>query len=361
MNPRSLAPVALVMLGTLCAAAGCTPSSGNGSSSGSSGASSGGSSGGTGSVQAGLVGIWQQTATATGSDGYAALLKVRANGQFVFQYFSPTAVDCPSGDTLDSSEGTLELTSERLVLRPTKRTVQIRGCGKDETTTLGNDALEFTVNVSPYETLIKENTLAAELTGGLAHPLKLKLLQQEPSDDIPQPPQPASFQLGSDPPYAELQGLWAPSSGSDTNFYNPQTGEFYIPKYNAAQHDWLKFVPGGSEFAAAFENANIEGTCKKDLVYYESGSALFKVLDVTNGTSTGDARFEAKDARLVVNIRGCGEDDGAKTYTLKPLTSYFKWQHNAAIGFLIGCDYPKNNWNFAICQNNVGYNTFKKR
>lgn len=367
-----------------CLALGCTvaPDAGKGSSGGSSsgggGSSSGGSSSGgaTGNVDAPIVGIWQETVasggdfqnTSTGAtfsvtQGYSARLKIRADGRYSFQHYSAGASStCSSVTAFDKSVGVADFKDGKLVLRPSERTIDVHACADSGLKTMGTEPMEWAAEIAPYETLAKETTRKVTLTGG-PYPLTLKLLQLDPASQTSQPPQPAGFQLGADPPYDVFIGSWAPSSGSDLGFYDPSSGDFYVPKYNGAEHKWLKFVPGGYEMATVLENAAGAGSgvCKKDLVYWEKGTATFSTLKVTNDTYEGDARFQATEARLVVNVTGCEEDDGAKSYSVKPLSSYFKWQYTAQVGFLLGCEYDKTPFQFATCTNNVGWNTYRKR
>lgn len=342
-----------------CQPAGST-SGGGGSSSG--GSSSGGSSGGaaSGSVAPGLAGIWQET-VASGSDvtdtrGYSARLKIRENGQFTFELATSESPTCTD---LERIVGSADFSEEQLVLRPTQRT--LKSC-KSGDQTLSNDPLRFKATITPYETLIKEPSLALELTEG-PYALKLKLLHRTTPAKPAQPPQPSDFRLGSDAAYDVLLGTWAPSEGSDLGFYDPTTGRSYVPKYNGSEHRWLRFTAEGYELATSFENAGGPGggLCKKDIVYYESGVPAFTTLRESNGTFEGDVRFQASVARLVVTIRDCEEDDGTKSYELEPLTSYYKWQYTAQVGFVMGCEYPKTDYQFATCTNGVGWNTLRKR
>lgn len=329
-----------------------------------------------GAVGSGGVGIWQQTAAAGGdftntvtgesftmSQGFSARLKLRANGQYTFEHYSSgTSGSCAAVSALDKSEGTAQVSEGRLVLTPTTRTLDVKGCEGAGLRTLPNDPIAFDATITTYETLIKETTLLLELSGG-PYPLKLRLLNPEPSPDVTSPAQPPSFQLGADGPYTELLGTWAPSQGSDLGFYDPASGATYVPEYNGAEHRWLRFTDGGYEMATSFENAGgaDSGVCKKDLVYYERGRALFAKTSQENDRIFGDARFAAEEARLVVTIRACDEDDGTKTYDLKPLTSYFKWEWTPSVGFNLGCEYPKHPHQFAACTNDVGWNSLKKR
>ena len=319
MNQRALASAgqALALALALASAAlgGCTvagPAGAGGNGPGGA-ASSSGAEGGGGSTEGGagapgdvaprLVGIWQETAasggdftnTATGesftvSQGYSARLKIRADGSYSFEHYSAgVSSSCASVTAYDKSVGAAEFHEGRLVLRPTQRTLDVRACADSGTRTVANDPIEFAASVSSYETLIKETTLQVELTAG-PYPLKLKLLQLDPTKQATQPPRPAGFQLGQDAPYGVLVGTWAPLE-ADVGFYEPSSGAFYVPKYNGSEHKWLRFTQGGYELASVLENAAGAGSgvCKKDLVYWEKGTATFATLTQTNDTYRGDS------------------------------------------------------------------------
>jgi len=295
-----------------------------------------------------LVGVWQQTIssadvytnTVTGErfrlgSGFSAKLILQADGRYSLQHYTQgVSSNCAHVSYLDDSSGTATVQNDRLILRPSQRTLTIVNCTSPGKRNLPNNPLVFNASLEYYETLIQEVTLKMELKGG-PFPLSLKLLQLDPALELEPPSQPEGFQLGQDLPYRELQGLWADASDSDTGFYNPKTGAFYIPTYNARENRWLRFVPGGYELAKVFENASLEGVCKKDLIYYEKGSAHFQVLNVNNDTYEGDVRFQASEARLIVNIRGegCGGFAGTRRYNLRPQTAYYKFGFTESVGF----------------------------
>ena len=156
---------------------------------------------------------------------------------------------------------------------------------------------------------------------------------------------------------------WAPSTGSDLGFYDPASGASYVPKYNGAEHKWIKFVPGGYEMASALENAAGAGSgvCKKDVVYWEKGAAVFASLQQVNDDYMGDARFTATQARLIVTIRDCEEDDGTTTYELTPVTSYYKWRWSAAVGITLGSEYERAPFQWTMATNSVGWDSYHKR
>lgn len=380
LRRSALAPVSLLALAAALAVGCAVPAEkGPGSSGGSSGgaSSSGGGAGvGTGNVDGSVVGIWQETvssggdfentltgATFTVTQGYSAKLKIRADGSYSFEHYSAGASSsCSSVTAFDKSRGVADFDGKKLVLKPSQRTVDVTGCGDSGVRTLGSDPIVFDARITAYETIAKERTLAVELTNG-PYPLKLKLLQLDPASQKKQPAQPADFTLGKTGPFTELLGTWAPSAGSDLRFYDPKTGAAYMPKYNGAEHKWLVFTEDGYEMASALENAAGvgSGVCKKDVVYWEKGAATFAVVQRVNDDYSGDVRFTASEARLVVTIRDCEEDDGTTTYTLAPLTSYWKWRWSAAVGINLGAEYERTPFQWAMATNSVGWDTYRKR
>ncbi|MBS2015385.1 MAG: hypothetical protein JST00_21030 [Deltaproteobacteria bacterium] len=349
----------LVALASLSLAAGCEPPKTGGGDGGVAPPTSA-SGAPVGTVSAGLAGIWQRTVAAgtdvTDTRGYSVRLKIKGDGRFSFELATSESPTCTD---LERMTGSADFGEGRLVLRPARRVVTSCKSGEQ---VLSNDPISFKATITKTETLIKEPTLALELSEG-PYALKLELLHRDPPADPSQPPRPSDFQLGRDAAYEPLLGTWAPSEGSDLAFYDPSTGQSYVPKYNGAEHRWLRFSADGYELATSFENAGGPGSglCKKDLVYYESGVPTFSTLREVNGTFEGDVRFEAKQARLVVTLRDCEEDDGTKTYELRPLTSYYKWQYSPGVGFVMGCEYAKHDYQFATCTNGVGWNTLRKR
>ena len=71
----------------------------------------------------------------------------------------------------------------------------------------------------------------------------------------------------------------------------------------------------------------------------------------------------ASDARLVVNLRDCGGDDGATLYTLTPQTSYYAWIYRAASNWLVSlpatlslqCPWEMSEWQFMVCEGASSY------
>ncbi len=330
-----------------------------------------------GNVPAGLVGIWQDTLASSGvfinpvtgeqftmTSGYSAQLKIAVSGQFTFTHYSSgVATNCSFVGYRDQMVGVAEFQNNRLTLKPRERRLDVTNCTNSGSRTLPLDPVSFVTTLSDYETLIGEITSQLQLSDG-PYPLNFKLLNREPPNDPAQPSAPTAFQLGNQTPYNELIGLWVPGSPTDTNFYNPQTGDFYIPELNGGDHRWIRFVAGGYEMAIAIRNASTVGVCEKDLIYYEKGSATFNLLENIGGNGNrfiGDLRLEADDARLIVNIRNCATDDGVKRYNLKPLTGYYQWGFSPPNTFDLGCQHrPWHAWQFASCPNS-NWNGFSRR
>ncbi|WP_337869429.1 hypothetical protein [Meiothermus sp.] len=321
----------------------------------------GGGSPPTGSFPAELSGIWQDTLASGGeftnlytgitfnmTQGYSAQLKVRPNGEYYFAHYSQgVSSNCALVSFFDQMEGQAELSGSRLILRPRQRRLDWQNCTSPATLNLPLDPVIFDVALSKYETFL-DTTVQMVLSGG-PYPLKFKLLNPSPPADPAQPPQPQDFQLGTDGPYDEMLGVWG---YRDTQFYNPQTGAYQFPG-DTGHHRFIRWLPGGYELALAYVRVNFEGVCKKDLIYFEKGNALFKITNQRDEyTYQGDVRLEATQARLIVRIRECGSEDGVQEYTLKPLTSYHRWSYTLPAGgedFMLGCHYPGHAWSPYIC------------
>ena len=335
----------------------------------------------TGNVPPELVGIWQDTKasssdykyvttgeTFTLTKGYSAQLKFKANGQFYFAHLSSGASDtCAYVNYLDQMTGVAVFQNNQLTLTATERRLDITNCTNSRSLDLTKNSLSFNATLAEAQSELGEPSYTLALLGS-DYTLNMKVLQREPPSNPDQPAQPQGFQLGTDGVYSDLNGLWTPAPGSSTDFYNPQTGAFTIPDSNGSDHRWLRFSADGYEMARVWRNEYSAGACKKDLIYYEKGTALFKVTENVNGTGThfvGDVRLQASDARLIVNIRDCISDDGVKRYTLKPLAGYFRWIYfkDAPERISLGCVYqPLNVWQFGFCNNYYSeYASFEKR
>jgi hypothetical protein len=326
-----------------------------------------------GSFPAELSGIWQNTLASSGNfrnpltgveftmtEGYSAQLKVKANGEFYFAHYSQgVSPNCSLVSFFDQMTGLAEFSNNRLILRPRERRLDVRNCAQSGSFNQPLDTVTFEASVSEYETFL-DTTLQMELTGG-PYPLKFKLLNRTPPGSPPQPPQPQDFQLGQETPYQEILGLWG---RYETSFYNPQTGAYQFPGC-CGENRFLRFTPEGYELGMAFINASLEGVCKKDLIYYEKGQALFKITHQRGSdTVQGDVRLRATQARLIVRIRECKAEDGVREYTLEPLTGYYRWSYTFPSGgeaFMLGCQYPGHPWRFPVCYDANPWYTYQRR
>jgi len=326
-----------------------------------------------------LVGVWQQTRASGGdyrdlvsgntfsmTSGYAAILKLRQDGSFLFQFYSSgVAPDCAFVSTLDTSVGTAQPLSGGLVLWPAERTIENQRCGAPGSGShaVALDPIPLAYRLTEGFDFNNHRSWALELEGGPV-PLRLTLLHRPPSADPPRPAFPADFVLGSDPPYDVLQGAWSAHGHSDLGFFDPASNGWYLPEYNGANHLWVRFTPGGYDLARAWRDYNFEGICSKDYVYYERGRAELSVVeDLGEGSYRGHARFVADDARLIVNVSDCGGDDGATLYTLTPQASYYAWIFRAASTWLtpipatlsLQCPWELSEWQFMVCDGSSIY------
>lgn len=379
MRTHSLALFTLLL--SLTPIVGCSvsaPSSAPGATgaSGSSGTPGTAAPGAEAGSAPGLAGIWQDTAASSGdfvnpvtnesfsmTQGYSAKLTITAEGRYTFVHFSSgVAKDCSSVSYTDRSEGTARFSGAELVLHPSRRTLDVQACSGSGTRDLPADPITFSATLSPYERLGGEQTSKLALDG--IYPLSLKLLNPSHATPTAREGVPDTFKLGDSAPFQEVLGLWAPSPGSSVDFYDPATGAFTIPGYDGSDHRWLRFTADGYEMATVSENVGLaEGVCKRDLVYYERGTARFNLLENVNGTSGGDVEFTPTDARVIEQIRNCEADDGVTRRSVTPGRAYFKWEYVSSYdGIGLGCVYPKNDWQFMACTNQgVAWNSFKRR
>lgn len=323
-------------------------------------------------VPAELVGIWQQTrasagdyrntytgATFAATSGFSVQLKIRSDGSYALAHYSAGVSNtCAFVSYLEQSVGSVRVQGDQLILQPTERRLEVSDCSNSGTQQLDTDPIVYAMALR--ETFDYNGLRGYELTlSGGPYPLQLEALHREPLMPGYQSPQPADFVLGSDPPYQELIGLWTPHAGSDTGFYNPQTGDFYLPAFDGTAPEYVRFTPGGYELARAWRNYNPQGVCKKDYLYYERGTPTFAITENVDGQGThviGHVRFQASEARLIVNIRDCDEDDGVRRYTLVPLTSYYRWIYLAESrgfgipeGLTLHCAWGLSEWQFMLC------------
>jgi hypothetical protein len=205
-----------------------------------------------------LVGVWQQTRAsggdyrdlATGStfsmtSGFSSMLKLRADASFVFQFYSSgVASDCGFVTHLDTAVGRAAVEGGALVLRPDQRWVEVTACTRSGTYEPGLDPMVLPARLTESFDFDGHRTWMLALEGGPV-PLELTLLHRPPSPTPPQPAQPDDFVVGTDPPYSDIQGVWAPYPGSDLGFFEPTTNAFYLPEYNGSTHQWLLASGGG--------------------------------------------------------------------------------------------------------------------
>lgn len=320
-----------------------------------------------------LAGIWQNTLASSGdfvnpitgtpfsmTEGYSAQFKVKPSGEFYFAHYSAgVAPNCSFVSFFDQMTGVAQWANDRLTLRPRERRLDVKNCANSGSFAQPLDPLVFQARVTESPTAL-DPTLQMELIGG-PYPLNFKLLDRTPPPAPTQAAQPEGFQLGADPPYQEILGLWG---RYETDFYDPQTGAYRFPDC-CGEHRFLRFAPDGYELGLAFGDAQVEGVCKKDLIYFERGQALFRVTDQRGpDTFQGDVRLAATEARMVVRVRNCGADDGVRIHAMTPLTAYYRFSHTLPAGgesFMLGCPYRNSDWTFAVCYDANPWYTYQRR
>lgn len=296
--------------------------------------------GASGEVPEELVGIWQETRASGGdyvnswgdnfrvSSGFSVQLRIRATGEYYFAHFASGVRDCGPVSYLDHSTGSAVLEGNTLILRPKKRSLEVQDCSKTGVQELATDPIPFSIALKESRSLYGGlRTYIMSVEGG-PQPFQLRLLHRPPLAEPPQPEQPDDFVLGDSGPFEELQGLWVPSTGTDSNFFDPGTGQYYLPELNGSPHQWLRFQGGDYETAVALQNIESEGVCKSDVIYYEQGHGRFAVQEDIGGQGVhfvGHLRLQATAARLIVSIRECGPDDAVLSYDLPPQLSYYRW------------------------------------
>jgi len=350
-------------------------SGGAGTSNGTSG--SGGVAGsGSGSVPEELVGVWQETRASAGeytnefgesfdiTSGFSVQLKIASNGAYYFAHLaSGAAASCDSVSYFDQSVGVAELEGDTLTLFPDERRLDVTDCEGSESEVLANDAIPLSISLEDSEHYYGGlRTHIMHVDGG-PHPLDLTLLHRPPPDDPVQPDQPSDFVLGATGPFADFQGLWVPDTGTDSDFFDPSTGEFYFPELNGSPHQWIRFYGDAYETAVALQNYNAEGACKGDLIYYEQGLGLFQVTEDVGGQGThfvGHGRLAATAARLIVNVRECDENDGVYEYAVEPLMSYYRFIYftpdSPPESLFLDCGtFPQSEWQSTLCTTDITY------
>jgi hypothetical protein len=351
---------------------------GGSSGAGSAGGGSSGAGGGsmeTGSFPAELSGVWQNTLArggtfvnqATGvefsmTEGYSAQFKVQPNGEFYFAHYSAgVSATCGTVNFFDQMTGLAEWSNGRLTLRPRERRLDVTNCANSGSFPQPVTPVTFDAAVTEYPTSL-DTTLQMELTGG-PYPLAFKLLNRPPPANLQPPPQPPAFQVGPYPGYMEFLGTWG---RYESDFYNSQTGATLF-RDCCGDGRFLRIQADGYEAGFTFARANLEGVCKRDLIYFERGTANFLITDMRGSdTVQGDVRFTPTEARLFVRIRECGREDGTTSYTVTPLPGYYRWSYTSASGgssdsFMIGCQYGRGWWGFAFCYDATPWITLQRR
>ena len=328
-----------------------------------------------GAVPEELVGIWQQTRASAGdyengygesfsiTSGFSVELRLRADGSYTMAHFaSGASSSCGAVSYLDESAGTAVVDEDTLTLQPSERTLDIDDCDPPRTETLATDPIEYAITLTEGEHMYGGlRTWLMGMEGG-PHPFELTLLNLPPETYEPvQPAQPADFVLGVDAPYVEFQGLWAAANGTDSSFYDPDSGDHYFPELNGSPHEWIRFSDDTYEAAVALQGINPEGVCEADVIYYERGKALFEVLEVLSGGThlVGHTRLAAEDASLIVRVRECDDDDATYEYSVAPLLSYYRFIYFSAESstesFQLVCDFEQSEWQSMLCNSSSFY------
>lgn len=321
-----------------------------------------------------LVGIWQETRASSGdyrntltgyeftaTSGFSTQLVIGADASYYMAYYSSGyQTNCSLQVTyFERSRGTAAVSGTRLVLKPSEHRLDVGGCTNPGSFDLGTADIVYELTYAEGFDFEGLRSYDLTLTGG-PHPLDLELLHHEPLMPGFQPAQPQDFVVGDVAVFSEFVGLWAPEASSDVGFYDPGTGAFYLPEYNGSPHEWLRFDEATYALAHAWRDYNVEGVCSKDYVYYESGLPTFSITrpaEYAGGNTIGHARFQARTARLIVNIHDCDEYSQVLRYELVPQTSYYQWLYRPETndyvhipeGLELSCPWQKSEWQFMVC------------
>jgi hypothetical protein len=341
-----------------------------GSNAAVSGASGQGGASPIASIPTELVGVWQQTRASSGdytssngttfslTSGFSVQLKLSSNGAYYLANFgSGVAQTCTTVTHFEQSVGQAALLGNTLVFSPTNHALDVTDCSGQKRFDLGTAPFTLTISLEEAQDYYGGIRTYRMLANGGPHPYDLMLLHRPPLTNPAVPAQPPDFTLGSDGPYQEFQGLWVAATGTDSNFFNPTSGEFYFPPLNGSPHAWLRMAPEGYETAIALQNVNSDGPCKSDVIYYEQGEARFAVLEDVGGQGNhfvGHARLQSTAARIIVRIRECGENDGTVAYDLPPLPRYFRFIYFSPEApperITFPCDFPLDEWQSILCE-----------
>jgi|GEM_PF-2199896 len=348
-----------------------TNTGGDASVAGSAGAA-GTEPGPVGSVPPELVGVWQQTRASAGeyenslgenftlTSGFNVQLKISSNGAYYFVHFASGASQtCETVSYMDQSVGSAVLEGNKLTLRPTQRRVDVTDCQDSGSRTLPNDPIEFVISLEDTRYFYGNvRTYRMRVEGG-PHPIDLMLALRPPTFEPEQPEQPSNFELGEDSGFQEFQGLWVPSDGTDSDFFNTSTGDVYFPELNGSPHQYLRFAGDAYEAAVSLQNVNTDGPCKMDVIYYENGSTRFALLEDVGDQHNhfvGHVRLAATEAAVVYRIRECDENDGTVVYEVPAGTSYYRFIYfspeRPPESFSLLCEFPLSEWQGTLCASN---------
>lgn len=334
---------------------------------------------------AALEGIWQQTRS-SGSDfrnlttgyefsateGFSTQLIVGDTGNYYQAYFSSGyQPSCSNQLTyFEQSAGTVAVSGNQLTLQPSQHQVTVTGCNPG-VTDLGTAPIVYTFAVRQQFYDASGRTYYMSLEGG-PHPLDLVLLHHAPASPPYQPAQPEDFLVGTTQMFAEFMGTWTPNAGSRLDFYDPATNQYYVPDRDGNHHHWLRFyseVDRNYEFATVWRDPYGQGVCRKDYIYWERGKTLFYLLEGDSTGAFGHVRFQATEARLLVDVSECGELDYAQIYSLTPTTSYYRFRyisnedefgHPTAESMSINCYWERSEWQYMLCED-TNWQSYNKR
>ncbi len=237
------------------------------------------------------------------TQGYSAQFKVKPSGEFYFAHYSSgVAPDCPSVSFFDQMVGLAEFSEGRLTLRPRERTLSVSHC------------------------------------------------ERSGSSAPPESAQPSEFQIGQDAAFQEFIKRWG---RYDVDFVDFASNTYRFPEC-CGEHRFLRFREDGYELGFSFLNAQLEGVCKKDILYFERGQSRVMVTEQRGlDTSQGDLLLQATEARFVVRIRECGDDDGVTEYAVTPQVGYYRFSYTTPAGgesLMLGCSYPLSHFSrFTVC------------
>jgi len=322
-----------------------------------------------------LVGVWQQSVASAGdyqdeesgaiftmTSGYNAVLKLRANGEYYFSLFAAgVAHNCASVSHWDQSVGAVTLSGSTLILTPYERELTVTDCQGERTRNLTNAPLELAMTLEEQLDFNGMRVQRMDLTVDSV-PLTLSALHQQPTDTPFAPERPVDFTADDNTTATGLIGLWTANLADPADFFDPSTGAFVLPGEGEFDYEQVRIEADVYELSRTWTEYDVTGICQKDYVYFERGTPSFsQVFDVYEDGEyrIGHARFEATEAAVVVQVRECGDDDGAYLYDLVPVTSYYQWDlwvagEDATVDparLKLSCpwEWEQSQWQFMVC------------